>query len=141
LDGRAVIDAMRIFHACERRDLSAAVQFYLGRNHGRAHSAAADVLATAEVLDAMLSRYPDLPRGATELSQRFKDTAALDVDGFFMRAEDGVRFARGKHRGQPLSAVVRADPDYLQWMLDADFFDDAKEMVRIALEACTSGSN
>jgi DNA polymerase III subunit epsilon len=51
LDGRAVIDPMRIFHACERRDLSAAVQFYLGRNHGRAHSAEADVLATAEVLD------------------------------------------------------------------------------------------
>jgi hypothetical protein len=94
------------------------------------------VLATAEVLDAMLSRYPDLPRGATELSQHFKETSALDVDGFFMRAEDGVRFARGKYRGQPLSAVARADRDYLQWILDADFFDDAKELVRDALESC-----
>ena len=64
---RRVIDAMTIFHRKERRDLTAAVRFYLGREHEGAHSADADVAATVEVLDAQLERYDDLPRSVEEL--------------------------------------------------------------------------
>jgi DNA polymerase-3 subunit epsilon len=62
LSRRRVIDAMTIFHRKEPRDLSAAVRLFLGRPHEGAHSAEADVAAAAEVLDAQLERYPDLPR-------------------------------------------------------------------------------
>jgi hypothetical protein len=31
-------------------------------------------------------------------------------------------------------AVVQSDPDYLEWMLKKDFFDDTKAIVRRALE-------
>ena len=56
-----------IFHRKEPRDLTAAVRFYLDRDHEGAHSAEADVTATAEVLDAQLERYSDLPRTVDEL--------------------------------------------------------------------------
>jgi DNA polymerase-3 subunit epsilon len=62
LEGRALVDPQEIYHHFERRDLTSAVRFYLGRAHHGAHSAAADVLATAEVLDAMLGRYAELTR-------------------------------------------------------------------------------
>src|SRR5262249_38787031 len=62
LEGRAIIDTLEIYHACEPRDLSAAVRYFLGREHDGRHSAEADVLATVEVLDAMAGRYADLPR-------------------------------------------------------------------------------
>ena len=61
LDRRRVIDAMTIFHRKEPRHLSAAVRFYLGREHAGAHAAAADVEAAAEVLAAQLARYDDVP--------------------------------------------------------------------------------
>jgi DNA polymerase III subunit epsilon len=138
LDGRAVVDPLEIFHAYERRDLSAAVRFYCGRDHDGAHGAAADVRATAEVLDAMLTRYADLPRSVAGLHQLFKDSKAADSGGRFVRVEGEVRFAFGKHRGQPLATVARREPDYLKWMLTQDFFDDTKALVRDALARAQS---
>jgi DNA polymerase-3 subunit epsilon len=133
LGGRALIDAQEIFHAYEPRNLSAAVRFYLGREHIDGHSAAADVLATAAVLDAMLVRYPDLQRDVGGLHAQFKDPDALDSGGFFRIVSGQVRFAKGKHRGQPLEFVARNTPDYLEWMLAADFMPDTKAIVRDAL--------
>jgi DNA polymerase-3 subunit epsilon len=133
LGGRAVIDLLQIFHARERRDLAAAVQFYLGREHVGAHSAAVDVTATVEVLDAMLEMYDDLPRGVADLWQHFKDPNDVDSNGCFTQVEGQIRFAFGKYRGQPLNTVVREHPDYLQWMLGQDFFENAKAVVRDAL--------
>jgi DNA polymerase-3 subunit epsilon len=138
LSGRVVIDAMEIFHARERRDLSAAVRFYCGRDHERAHAAAADVTATADVLDAMLARYADLPRTPAGLEQHLKDPKAVDSAGHFIRVEGEVRFAFGKCRGQSLDAVAKIKPDYLHWMLTKDFPDDAKELVRQALHPSTT---
>ena len=49
------------------------------------------------------------------------------------RACPGQAF--GKHRGISVEAVARKDPDYLKWMLEQDFGDDAKVIVREALAA------
>jgi DNA polymerase-3 subunit epsilon len=90
-------------------------------------------MATAAVLDAMLARYEELPRSPAGLHQHFKDPNAVDSNGCFVRVAGQVRFAFGKHRGQPLAAIARMKPDYLRWMLDQDFFDDTKAFVRQAL--------
>jgi DNA polymerase-3 subunit epsilon len=133
LEGRAILDLMEIFHAREPRDLAAAVRFYCGREHEGAHRAAADTCAAAEVLDAMLARYADLPRTVPGLDQHLKNPNAADSAGHFIRIEGEIRFAFGKYRGQPLAAVARMRPDYLQWMLGQDFFDDTKALVKAAL--------
>ena len=99
------------------------------------HDARADVLATAEILDAMLVRYPDLPSTVAGLHQHFKDPNAVDSTGCFVRVASQIRFAFGKHRGQPLEAVAQTKPDYLEWMLGQAFFDDTKVVVRNALAA------
>ncbi len=134
IEGRALIDAQEIFHTYEPRNLGAAVRFYLGRDHKDGHAAAADVRATAAVLDAMLARYDDLPRDVEGLHGRFLDPAALDSSGFFRRWHGAVHFAKGKHRGQPLDAIARIDPTYLEWMEGADFFEDTKAIAREGLQ-------
>jgi DNA polymerase-3 subunit epsilon len=139
LQGRAIVDAMEIFFAYEKRDLAAAVRFYLDREHENAHSAGADAMATAAVLDAMLARYEELPRSPPGLHQHFRDPNAVDSNGCFVRVGGEVRFTFGKHRGQPLDSVARAKPDYLKWMLDQDFFDDTKAVVRRALADSSRG--
>jgi DNA polymerase III subunit epsilon len=135
LDGRALIDPMEIFHDRERRDLSAAVRFYCGREHSGAHGAATDVQATGEVLDAMLERYSDLPRVVEQLDATFRDPRAADIDGKFIGKfiRDGGRliFNFGKHRGRSLEGVALESPDYLEWMLGGCFLDDTIELGRV----------
>jgi DNA polymerase III subunit epsilon len=137
LEGRAVLDLMEIYHFFERRGLEEAVEFYLGRKHDNAHSAAADVLATTELIDAMLERYRDgdnaLQRDLTDLTRRFSRPVTVDPDGTFTRREGSIVFARTKYRGQPLDDVARRDPDYLNWILRSDFGPEVKRVVREAL--------
>ena len=65
--GRRHLDAMRIFHSMERRDLSAAMRFYCSRELVDAHSALADAAATLSILDAQVARYDDLPKDVQAL--------------------------------------------------------------------------
>jgi DNA polymerase-3 subunit epsilon len=132
---RRVIDAMTIFHRKERRDLTAAVSFYLGRSHDGAHAAEADVSATIEVLDAQLARYPDLPRSVEELESwtRGGRLPGVDSSGKFVWREGEAVFAFGKHQGKPLRAVAEEDSGYLEWIVKSDFPDDARELVAEAL--------
>ena len=125
-----MLDAQRIYHEREPRDLAAAVRFYCGREHTDAHGALADAEATASILDAQVGHYADLPRTVAALHESMTD---VDVAGRF-RTDDGrVVFAFGKHRGRPLEEVARQDPGYLTWFLDQDFLDDAKALVGQAL--------
>ena len=134
---RRVVDAMTIFHRKEPRDLAAAVRFYLGREHDGAHGAEADLEATWEVLEAQLERYPDLPRSVEELDTTRRPPGAVDSAGKFVRREKHVVSAFGKHQGRPLAEVAEESPDYLQWILKTDFPDDAKQLVREALESAS----
>jgi hypothetical protein len=54
----------------------------LGREHGLAHQALADVRATAAVLDRMLDGHPDLPsecRGYTRSSAKLTSLAGCGL--------------------------------------------------------------
>jgi DNA polymerase-3 subunit epsilon len=135
LSGRRIIDAMTIFHRKERRDLTAAVRFYLDRAHDGAHAAEDDVTATVDVLDAQLERYPDLPRSVDELAAwtRGGNVDAVDRSGKFLWKNGEAVLAFGKHRGQTLRRVAEQDADYLKWVLKADFPPDARELVERAL--------
>ena len=97
------------------------------------------MLATAEVLDAMLARYPNLPRSIAGRHQQFTDADGVGSDGFLRRVDGAVRVVKGKHRGLPLAAVAAANPDYLEWMLGQDFFPDTKAVVRDAMADARAG--
>lgn len=135
LAGRRVLDAMVVFHRREPRDLGAAVRFYLGREHVAAHSARADVEATAEVLDAQLARYEDLPRSVAELAAWTQGARpdGVDARGKFVWRDGEAVFAFGKHQGTSLRQVAATAPDYLEWILGSDFPEDARAIVAGAL--------
>ena len=44
-----------------------------------------------------------------------------------------VVFIRGKYKGRSLDDIARTKPDYLQWMLRDDYFDDTKAIASEAL--------
>ena len=132
---RRVVDAMAIFHRKERRDLSAAVRFYLGRDHEGAHSAQVDVEAAAAVLEAQLLRYEDLPRSIGDLAAWIGPERGEGAERTKFTFRDGVPvFAFGRHLGRSVDEVAREAPDYLRWLLAADFPPEAKRLVADWLE-------
>lgn len=136
-EGRHVIDAQRIFHIKEPRDLSAAVKFYCGIEHKKAHTAIDDARACWKVLKAQIKRYPDLPITTSRLADFCSqlDERFVDEGGWFERRHGKPAFARGKHRGRVLSEVARKDRGYLEWMLGLDDLPkDTQGLVRRALE-------
>lgn len=135
-DEHHVVDAMTIFHAFERRDLSSAVRLYLGRSHDGAHRAEADAFATLQVLEAQVQTYP-IPDNVPGLAA-FRPPGAIDAEGklVWIDSERGPLpcFSFGKHKGHSLQWLRKNEPDFLRWVLRADFSDEVKTIVREALE-------
>ena len=133
---RKRIDVQRIYHKKEPRDLSAAVRFYLSRDHAGAHGAEADAVATMEILKKQFERYPDLPRSIPELDELLVPSDPLNADrnGLF-RWKDGewiVNF--GKKKGLSLKKLVINEPNFFRWMIKGDFDADARMIAADALE-------
>jgi len=134
VEGRHIIDPLRIFHQREPRDLKAALKFYCRMEHEGAHGAEADVLAALLVLDSQVKHYEDLPRTIPELHDAMEYPDIVDPDGKFVRREDGVIvFTFSDHSGRAVDEVARTDPGFLEWLLKKDFTDEAKTVAREAL--------
>lgn len=132
-----IIDVQRIYHKMERRDLSAAVRYFLGREHEGAHDALADVEATADVLLAQLERYDQLPRDVDALGEFSGDRErSPDAAGKLRFDADGnVCLGFGKYAGWPLENIGRSDPGYMQWLMTkADLPSSTMAVMRAALE-------
>ena len=132
------VDAMRIFHAKEPRTLEAAMRFYCGEDMTNAHSALADTEATLAVLDAQLGRYDDLPRDIEALHKFCNPDQGRFVDRtrkFVWTDEGQAAFTFGKLKGKTLQQAVQGESrGYLEWMLNKDFSEEVKDILRKALE-------
>ena len=62
------VDVQTIFFKKEPRDLSSALKFYCNKDHGNAHTALDDTIATYEVLLSQLDKYDDLEPSVDFLS-------------------------------------------------------------------------
>lgn len=138
LAGRSIIDVCEFYHTMERRTLEVAVQFYLNKSHEHSHSATGDVDATAQVLDAMLTRYEGVPRDVETLATMLRGIN-LDIAGVFKLINGEPHFALTKHIGKSLRIVAKQDAQYLRWMLTAGFLPDVKAIVWKILEAKCDG--
>lgn len=137
LEGRFLIDMMKIFHRKESRDLSAALRFYCNKELAHAHSAQADTEAVADIFWAQLERYPDLPRDISLLHQycNSKDERFVDSSGRFAWRYGKAYFNFGKYRGYCLEQISREDRNYLAWLLEEGrLSDEAWSICQRALE-------
>ncbi len=128
------IDVQNIFHKMEKRTLSAAYQFYCGKNLENAHTAEADTRATYEVLMAQLDRYPDLENDMDKLAEFSKMNDNVDFAGRIIRdARNREVFNFGKHKGLTVAEALKKDPGYCNWILENEFAEDTKKIIRRTL--------
>ena len=119
---------MRIFRHFERRDLSAAVRFYLGREMQDAHHASSDTRATVEVFKAQLDRYPDLPKTPAGIEELVSpaDPMSVDANGTFRWVKGELLVNFGKKKGERLIDLAKNEKGYLKWIVNGDFPPEAR---------------
>jgi len=127
VENRRFIDAQRIYHTMEPRNLSAAYKFYCNKSIENAHHAEDDTKATLEVLKAQINHYQELQNDIEFLHQFSGQTKNVDLAGRMVYNKDGKEvFNFGKHRNKLVEEVLETDRGYYQWMLDGDFSLDTK---------------
>ena len=143
LSKRRLVDVQNIFHQMEQRTLVAAYKFYCQKDLENAHSAAADTIATYEVLKAQLDRYQgvDYKDRSGRVSQPVvNDIEALsrftansqwaDLVGHIgYDAKHREVFNFGKHKGEPVEDVFEKEPSYSDWMMKSDFPLSTKKLI------------
>lgn len=121
MKGRRLVDVQNIFHKMEQRTLSAAYKFYCNKVLDGAHSAEIDATATHEILIAQLQRYPDLGTSIESVLKIIGEESIVDFARRFIM-ENGVEiFNFGKYKGRSVAEVLRAEPQYYDWMMKGDF--------------------
>ncbi|MDN5200012.1 exonuclease domain-containing protein [Fulvivirgaceae bacterium BMA10] len=144
---RKLIDAQKIFHLMEKRNLSAAYKFYCNKELKDAHSAEADTKATLEVLESQVKKYEGQTvsdmRG-NEIGVIKNDMAILheltsskmvDLAGRLILNDQGEEvFNFGKHKNRKISEVFKKEPSYYEWMMNGDFpLDTKRKLTEIKL--------
>ncbi|MFL9482605.1 exonuclease domain-containing protein [Chitinophagaceae bacterium LWZ2-11] len=127
VDGRKLVDVQKVFHLMEQRTLSAAYKFYCDKQLDGAHSAEVDATATWEVLEAQVERYPNI---GTSVESIVKFTGEDDIVDFARRfvKDKGIEiFNFGKHKGKPVTQVLKEEPQYYDWMMKGDFPMNTKQ--------------
>ena len=139
---KKIVDAFRLWQQCEPRSLQHAHQRFVGNAFEAAHTASADVAATARVLSGMLRAFEldgqDWEQIATKADPGSSARAAWVGPSRHLRWENEVVvLGFGKHANRPLHELARSDAgdrSFLTWMLERDFPTHVTEVCRAALE-------
>lgn len=133
IEGRNLIDAQKIFHLMEPRNLAAAYRFYCDAELVNAHSAEADTVATLEILLAQVSKYEnvEIKDNKQTLIPVKNDMAWLhklslsnnvDLAGRFVFNEKGEEIINfGKHKDKAVVSILTNEPSYYDWFMKSDF--------------------
>jgi DNA polymerase-3 subunit epsilon len=110
--------------------LEAAYKYYCKKDLNNAHSAEADTMATYEVLKAQLDKYPELQNDLEYLSNTFNNASNyLDSSRRFLKTEKGIILCFGKYKDHTIEEVIQKDKNYFNWMYQADFGLDTKNVI------------
>lgn len=122
LSKRKMVDVQHIFYTMEPRTLSAAYKFFCQKELVDAHSAEADVSATIDVFLAQLEKYKNLGNTVESVLGVIGEDKIVDYARRFSYDDKGVEiFNFGKYKGRSVSEVLKAEPQYYDWMMRGDF--------------------
>lgn len=146
---KRIIDAQKIFHLMEKRTLSAAYKFYLNKELQNSHTAEADAEACMEILSAQIEKYDGevvtdiLGKKIGEISNdvevlsRLSLSNLVDLAGRMCLNDKGEEiFNFGKHRNKKVTAILKEEPAYYDWIMNGDFsLDTKRKLTEIKLRA------
>jgi DNA polymerase-3 subunit epsilon len=121
IENRKLVDVQKVYHLMEQRTLSAAYKFYCQKDLEGAHGAEVDATATYEVLEAQIEKYSQIGNTIESIIKFTGEEQIVDFSRRFIM-ENGVEvFNFGKHKGKPVTRVLKEEPQYYDWMMKGDF--------------------
>jgi DNA polymerase-3 subunit epsilon len=136
---KKIIDTQKIFHLMEKRTLKAAYRFYINKDLNDSHTAEADAEASMEVLLAQVQKYSGQDvtdtsgkkvgeiKNDMEVLGKLVAADMVDLAGRMIKNEKGEElFNFGKHKNKKVTAVLKEEPAYYDWMMNGDFPQDTK---------------
>jgi len=124
-----MIDVQQIFFKMEARTLAAAYSFYCQKELENAHSAEADTNATIDVLEAQLERYEGIGNDVAALHQFINNEEFVDYARRIVMKDGHPTFNFGKYKGRKVEDVFNSEPQYYDWMMQADFALHTKQKI------------
>ena len=121
MKNRRLLDVQKIFHQMEQRTLAAAYKFYCNGMLDNAHSAEADAVATWEVLQSQVERYPQQGLTVDSILKCIGEENTVDFARRMIMENGREVFNFGKHKGRVVTDVLKAEPQYYDWMMKGDF--------------------
>jgi DNA polymerase III subunit epsilon len=149
IGNKKLLDAQKIFHLMEKRNLSSAYKFYCQKDLVDAHSALADTLATVEVFEEQVRRYEGqevkdllgnrIGKIENEMGilHQITNQKMVDLAGrMIYNDQEEEIFNFGKHKGKLVVDVLKIEPSYFDWMLNGDFpLDTKRKLTQIKLRS------
>jgi len=129
-----IIDALRIYHLMEKRNLSAAYKFYCNKNLDNAHDSYADTIATLEIIKKQIEKYENqevidnkgnilgtISQNVDSIWSIIK-TNLVDISGRIIKnSENKEVFNFGKYKNQIVSEIFKSNPEYYHWIMKSNF--------------------
>ena len=131
-----IIDSKIIFNYMEPRTLSGTYRYYCAKEHLNIYNAEADTEVATQILFNQLEKYKEIRswRFIKEINKPSKEKFIDHKRKFYWRKGEAY-FTFSKYKDTPLSEVVKTNPAFLKWILKANFSDEAKSIVKKALES------
>lgn len=122
IDDRNLLDAFTIFTMHEKRNLASALKFYCNKELVDAHTALADVRATADVFKAQVEKYDTLENDIDKIYDVTRNNRnTIDTANRLVKIKNVACFNFGKHKGQSVESVLSTNPGYYSWIMKSDF--------------------
>jgi len=144
---KRIIDAQKIYHMMEKRNLKSAYRYYCQKELTESHSAEADTQATMDVLMAQVALYENQPvtdpngkdlgiiKNDMDVLHQLTTSNMIDLAGRMVRDEKGEAIINfGKHKNKPVLEVLKDEPSYYDWVMKGDFpLDTKRKLTEIKL--------
>ncbi|MBS4043089.1 MAG: 3'-5' exonuclease [Chitinophagaceae bacterium] len=121
IENRKLLDVQKVYHMMEQRTLSAAYKFYCNKELTDAHSAEVDATATYEVLESQIEKYKQIGNTVESIVKFTGEEEIVDFSRRFIKEKGVEIFNFGKHKGKPVTQVLKEEPQYYDWMMRGDF--------------------
>ena len=135
-----IVDALRIYHLMEKRNLTAAYKYYCNKSLENAHDSHADTIATLEIIKKQVELYENMDvidnKGNIlgKISKNVDSIGSIisnnivDLSGRIIKNSESVKvFNFGKYKNQCVNKVFKSNPEYYHWIMKSNFPVDTKK--------------
>ncbi len=131
-----IIDTKKIYEHLAPRTLRSAYHYYFHKYLKLDHSAMFNTETAADILLKQLDEYKEIRNKEfiNKLHNTADDETITDSTQKFYWIEGEAYFSFSKYKDKPLSWVAKKDSKFLEWMLQADFSKNTKNIIKNAIK-------